>query len=185
MKYICLALLMISLFLGGCGASHDPREGGFFGGIGGLSSGTYEARIQDREQRLGRLQQIQEELDAESQELEVQKTGLREQIELEKNQLAEMQKSTASLEQEISDLAADDAASEQLVSELKTRLKKLQEGLEKHESGISALDKLEGTHGHGTPEEMLDLRRRQLEEQRRNLQEEYELLLKLTLELSG
>ena len=185
MRYLYLTVLICVLLLAGCGASQDPREGGFFGGISGLGSGAYEERVEEREQRLSRLQQIQKDLDAESREIDAQKTDLREQIELERAHLEEMQNSTARLEQEVSRMSAGDAAGEKKVNELRSRLNDLQSGLQKQEQELSSLDQLEGTYGHGDAGEEVDLRRRQLEEQRRYLQEEYELLLELALELSG
>lgn len=185
MRYLYLSVLLCVLLLAGCGASQDPREGGLFGGISGLGSGAYEERVEEREQRLTRLQQIHKDLDAESRELDIQKTDLREQIEFERAHLAEMQSSTARLEQELSRMTASDAAGEKLINELSSRLKDLQNGLYKQEQELSALDQLEGTHGHGHVGDEMDLRRRQLEEQRRYLQEEYELLLELAMQLSG
>ncbi len=185
MKYIYPVLLLGVFLIAGCGAAHDPREGGFFGGIGGLSSGRYQERVQEREDRLSRLQQVQKDLQSEGEKLDTEETSLREQIERERALLGELESSLAKLEQEARTLESRDQKEKQQIVELRSRLADLQTGIKKQESSLSALDQLEGTVGHGTGNEGVDLRRRQLEEQRRYLQEEYELLLKLAMELSG
>ncbi|PTE12378.1 hypothetical protein C9427_02000 [Mesorhizobium helmanticense] len=45
------------LLLGGCNTT-DPRQGGFFGGVGGIASGEYDRRIAERQDRLARMKQI-------------------------------------------------------------------------------------------------------------------------------
>ncbi len=185
MKYIYPVLLLGVLLLAGCSASHDPREGGFFGGIGGMGSGAYEERVQEREDRLSRLQQVQKDLEAEGEDLDSEKISLREQIDRERALLGELESSLAELEQEARTLEARDQKEQQQVVELQSRLADLKTGIDEQESSLSALDQLEGTVGHGTGSEDIDLRRSQLEEQRRYLQEEYELLLELALELTG
>ena len=50
MKVITISSSLFSLLLlGGCATdpSNDPRSGGFFGGVRGLSSGDYDARQQN------------------------------------------------------------------------------------------------------------------------------------------
>ncbi len=185
MKYVCTVLLFGVLLLTGCGASHNPREGGFFGGIGGLGSGAYQARVQEREDRLSRLQQVRKGLEAESEDLSAEKTTLREQIDRERALLGELESSMAELEQAARSLEARDQREQRQIVELRSRLADLKSGIKEQESSLSALDQLEGTVGHGTGSEGADLRRSQLEEQRRQLQEEYELLLELALELTG
>ena len=185
MKYVYAVLLFGVLLLTGCGASHNPREGGFFGGIGGLGSRAYEVRLQEREERLSRLQQVQKDLEAESEGLGAEKTSLREQITRERTLLGELESSLAELEQAARSLEARDQREQRQIVELQSRLADLKTGIKEQESSLSALDQLEGTTGHGTGTEGAELRRSQLEEQRRHLQEEYELLLELALELTG
>lgn len=185
MKHVCTVLLFGVLLLTGCGASHNPREGGFFGGIGGLGSGAYQVRVQEREDRLSRLQQVRKGLEAESEDLSAEKTTLREQIDRERTLLGELESSMAELEQAARSLEARDQREQRQIVELRSRLADLKSGIKEQESSLSALDQLEGKVGHGTGSEGADLRRSQLEEQRRQLQEEYELLLELALELTG
>ena len=80
------------LLLAGCQTTDDPREGGFIGGVGGLSSGAYEQRIREREQSLDRLQGIQVELDAQRAELEYSQQESLSAYRAEQQRIAEMSK---------------------------------------------------------------------------------------------
>ena len=168
----------LGIGLSGCASSSDPREGGFFGGVRGLQSGAYEERVQDREARLERLRAMQQDLDAKQTKLEKEKAGLKKEVALERQRLASLQQNVAGLQQELNTYQADDAQKKQQIQELQARLTDLKSQMQAH---TSALDALEGS---GTGNTDQDLRRRQLEEQRRALQEEFELLMDLSLELS-
>lgn len=45
-------LLAASLLLLACVDSTDPAEGGFFNGVSGIASGTYDARVEEREREV-------------------------------------------------------------------------------------------------------------------------------------
>ncbi len=173
---LCLIGLLIAA--SGCVSSSDPREGGFLGGVQGLQSGAYEERVRDREASLDRLRAVQQNLDAKQAKLEKQKAGLEEEVALERQSLAALDREVTRLEQSVNTFQADDAQQERQVQELQARLTKLKSQMQ---AQTSALDALEGS-GTGSTDQ--DLRRRQLEEQRRALQEEFELLMELSLELS-
>lgn len=59
-----LVFLIPLTVLYGCDSS-DPADGGFFNGVAGLSSGTYEARIDEREAQVAEAQRRNAELNAE------------------------------------------------------------------------------------------------------------------------
>ena len=173
-----LLLFALAIFCSACASSTDPREGGFFGGVQGLQSGAYEERVQSRADSLNRLRDLQQELDAKQAKLDNQKKTLEETIDLERQSLAALEQEVAGLEQDLSTYQADDAQKKQQIQELQTRLTELKSQMQ---TQTSALDALEGSGAGDTDQ---DLRRRQLEEQRRALQEEFELLMDLSLELS-
>src|SRR5476649_696768 len=59
--------------LSACSTSDDPSRGGFFSGVAGISSGTYDRRIQDQQgvlqqeqQRSGELRESTERMRAEN-----------------------------------------------------------------------------------------------------------------------
>jgi DNA repair exonuclease SbcCD ATPase subunit len=173
-----LLLFALAIFCSGCASSTDPREGGFFGGVQGLQSGAYEERVQSREESLDRLRALQAELDAEQSSLGAEKRSLEEEVALERQNLTAMEQEVAGLEQSLDTYQADDTQKQQQINKLRSRLAELKTTMQEQ---TSALDALEGS---GTGNRDQDLRRRQLEEQRRALQEEFELLMDLSLELS-
>ncbi len=87
------------LLSSGCAVSDDPGEGGFIGGVYGLSSGAYDKRIEEREQNLETLRQIRTESATEQVELQTEKQDL-------DSQLAELQIASTQLEQDIRQLSA-------------------------------------------------------------------------------
>ena len=42
-------LICGAFLLAGCVTSEDPSEGGFFNGVSGITSGTYDQRVEERE----------------------------------------------------------------------------------------------------------------------------------------
>ena len=173
-----LLLFALAIFCSGCASSTDPREGGFFGGVQGLQSGAYEERVQSREESLDRLRALQAKLDAEQSSLGAEKRSLEEEIALERQNLTAMEQEVAGLKQSLDTYQAGDAQKQQQINKLRSRLAELKTTMQEQ---TSALDALEGS---GTGNIDQDLRRRQLEEQRRALQEEFDLLMDLSLELS-
>ncbi len=173
-----LLLFALAIFCSGCASSTDPREGGFFGGVQGLQSGAYEERVQSREESLDRLRALQAKLDAEQSSLGAEKRSLEEEIALERQNLTAMEQEVAGLKQSLDTYQAGDAQKQQQINKLRSRLAELKTTMQEQ---TSALDALEGS---GTGNIDQDLRRRQLEEQRRALQEEFGLLMDLSLELS-
>lgn len=178
---VVFPLLALGL-IGGCAtAPTDPREGGFFGGVAGIQSGAYEARVQEREERLERLRAVQSELAAEGRELDSQQQTREQQVAAERARLSRMNREVSDLSRTVDDLEARHGSGDQRVRELQTRLASLQQGMREQQS---SLDALEGVGPGGGSDPSVELRRRQLEEQRRALQQEYELLLDLSLELA-
>ncbi|MGB0696648.1 MAG: hypothetical protein ACPGOY_13440 [Rhodospirillaceae bacterium] len=57
----------------------DPRQGGFVGGVGGLVSGSYDQRIEDRESRLDQLSNLNTQLAEDTQNIERQRADIAEQ----------------------------------------------------------------------------------------------------------
>jgi len=170
--------LLAAALLAGCATSSDPREGGLFGGISGLSSGAYEQRLQEREDRLQQSQRSQAELSAESARLEREKAARQTLVAQEREKYAKLDKDVKGLERKVSQLSSKAGGSDKQVSEVQQRLAELKKQLAKQGKDIDAL---EGGGDGGQPN---DVRRRQLEEQRKALQKEYDSLLEYTLKLA-
>lgn len=175
---ILFPLLIAAVFLGGCAGQHDPRTGGFFGGVAGLGSGGYKNRVAEREARLAELRATQSELDAEKGQLEVQKSAAQAQLDKDQALVRAMQTEIASLEKKTKSLAAQDGADKQRVADLQKRIADLKGKMGQQ---ASSLDDLEGS---GLGDADMDLRRKQLEKQRTALRKEYDLLMKMQMELA-
>ncbi len=177
MKYNIIIIALLILFLNGCATSTDPHEGGFLGGVQGLSSGEYERRKKERQQRLERIKQEQSNLDNYSQSLEKNKASLEKKLQEEKRLIAKLNKDSQALEEKIAQLKSENSADQKKVNNLKQRLKQLNRDISNIKHSIDDLE------GGGSGDTSLDKTRAQLEKQRKELQNEYQLLLEMTLEL--
>ncbi|WP_321528294.1 hypothetical protein [Sedimenticola selenatireducens] len=181
-------VILATLLLTGCVTTDDPREGGFFGGVHGISSGSYERRAQEREENLAKVRAMQKELEAETESLDAQKHQRQLVLEQEQSKLATLNSDVKALEARLMTLGKEQGASDKRVADLQRRLDVLKGQLSKQQTSLDALegggtggaDALEGT-GTGA---LGDTRRQQLEAQRLELQKEYDSLLSLTLMLA-
>lgn len=171
---VALALLLSGCVTGG----DDPRQGGFFGGVSGLSSGRYENRVKEREARLAQLRATQQGLDAKKGSLEADKSAALTRVVADRNRVAAMQSEIAALEKNTRSLSTRQGADQKRVRELQQRITELKA---ETRNQASALDALEGS---GLGDSDMDLRRKQLEAQRDGLRREYELLMKMQMELA-
>lgn len=178
----------VGMILGGCATTDNPREGGFIGGVQGLSSGSYERRVRERKDNLARLKAIQEDLDQESATLTAEKQKRQKILDEERSKLAAINKDIASLEKKLAKMEKEKGEGDARIADLQKRLNGLKAKLSGQNktiddlegSGTGGADALEGS-GTGS---MTDARRQQLEAQRAALQKEYEELLNLTLMLA-
>lgn len=174
-----LTTVTLLAVLGGCAsAPTDPREGGLFGGISGLQTGAYEERLREREDRLEQLRATQRALDDEREMLDELHGERMRVVAEERSRLRRLETDVAGLDNRVKQLERQHGEDDRRVQGLRERLAGLRRDIGVQQS---ALDALEGT-GLGDTE--LDLRRRQLEEQRNALRREYDLLLQLSLELA-
>jgi hypothetical protein len=89
-----------------------------------------------------------------------------------------MQADIAALEKKTKALASKQGVDQTRVAELQKRLAGLKAGMNKQESSLDALE------GSGLGDADTDLRRKQLESQRDALRKEYDLLMKMQMELA-
>ncbi len=109
--------------------STNPREGGFIGGVQGLSTGEYDRRVADREQNLAAIQQAQASGEQENQNLNVEKAELQSRLATLQQQNARLNAELNSIEQQ---LAAQQAKTQTAVKQkqkLVTQQKQLRKEL--------------------------------------------------------
>lgn len=64
------ALLIIVIGFSGCATNPDPAKGGFIDGLAGLSGGTYQTRVDQRQQNLDQMRQASTQLEAQNRDLQ-------------------------------------------------------------------------------------------------------------------
>ena len=175
--------------LGGCATTDDPHDGGFISGVKGLSTGTYERRVQERESNLATVRAMQPELEREGATLTTEKSDRERLLAQEKRKLATLDGEVRSLERRLAEMKDAKGAGDARVGDLQKRVDDLQGRLAKQTRSIDALEgggsgSADALEGGGSGGELTDSRRRQLETQRAALQREYEELLNLTLTLA-
>ncbi|BCU06324.1 hypothetical protein Atep_10010 [Allochromatium tepidum] len=176
---IAWSIVLLALWLGGCASvSTDPREGGLAGGIKGLSTGAYDARIREREDRLAVLRQVQGELETERDDLEYTKAQRKQKVAAERARVRRMNRDIAALNRRVDSLSASANRNDQRVRTLRTRVPQIQSQSARLQSDLDALE------GSGLGDSEADLRRAQLEQQRASLQAEYDLLNQMSLDLA-
>lgn len=114
----------IVLIVGGC-AADDPGEGGFFGGLIGLGSGSYERRIADRtEAWKSEETRYQEEL--------ASKNQLDDTVRDRRTRAVYLERQVAMLQQHIDELNAE-------IDSLETEENVTSEEIEQAEAGVASL----------------------------------------------
>jgi hypothetical protein len=91
----------------GCATTDDPSQGGLIGGLYGISSGKYEQRVEAREQELARLRAADREMQADNDELALERQDKRREVAAERSQVAEMERRTSAMERRAATLDAD------------------------------------------------------------------------------
>lgn len=92
-----VSLMASILLLGACATTDDPRQGGFFGGIHGVSSGAYDQRIREREESLQRLDAIKRELRTEQTELAFERERKQGRLDNLQRRLSRLERESAQL----------------------------------------------------------------------------------------
>lgn len=159
------ALLLIGLLASACETTDDPTRGGLWGGIHGLSSGAYEQRLQERRERLSRLEQARYELETQSRTLSDEHRSRQRSVEAERARLQALRGNLSRLEDATRELEARQQTGNERTRELRQRMSTL-------DRQLAALDRT-------APNERLV----ELERERQALDQEYRALLDLYLEL--
>lgn len=163
--------------LTGCAVSNDPRQGGFLGGLHGLSSGAYDKRVQQSKEELNHQQTINIDLKKESiKQVEISREW---EIKLasEQQRLDGMKKSLSALETDVNRLKAKSAKQKSEVYALKSKIKDQVRRLKSQQIALNELDRA-GKSATATEQYRI------LEQERNRLAEEYSRLMEYSKTLS-
>lgn len=175
---LALAVAGGLLATAGC-TTNDPKQGGFFGGVGGMASGNYDDRVSQREASLARLKAAESDLATQRGSLEAQESAKQAQIASLRSSVDRLDRETEALKRQVSSLSARDTASSARLQDLRDRLSTLDRRI----SGVKySADALEGADG--TSADVIS-RRQALEAERQQLEREYKALLELSRQLAS
>jgi septal ring factor EnvC (AmiA/AmiB activator) len=121
-RHITIALL--SILLAGCATSpdltNDPRGGGFFGGIVGLTRGDYTARKQERADALSSIKRVNQGVSQDNRALEQTRLSKQDEIRQLKQRVTKLNSDVRSLSAQIASLRQRSASGE--TSQLQRRV---------------------------------------------------------------
>jgi chromosome segregation ATPase len=175
---IVLAVAGGLLAVAGCNTT-DPKQGGFFGGVGGMASGNYDDRIAQREASLARLKAAESDLSTQRTSLEAQESAKQAQIASLRSSIYRLDRETEALKRQVASLSAQDSASSARLQDLRSRLATLDRRISGVQSGADALEGASGTSAD------VIARRQALEAERQQLEREYKALLELSRQLAS
>ncbi len=115
----------------GCASSDDPHQGGFFGGVAGLTSGAYEKRAADRQKELTSLQEEQDYLKSRAEELTRSQSETQSQISNLEAQLGEFKRGLADLNSEVSTTRGSQRINQKARDELSRQIAQLGEQIKR------------------------------------------------------
>ncbi|MBI5592919.1 MAG: hypothetical protein HY881_20825 [Deltaproteobacteria bacterium] len=170
--------IVLAAALTACAVSNDPRQGGLFGGLHGLSSGAYDDRIRDRQDELDRQQTYNQELKEQSETLESEVQLRDYQLTLEQQRVARLERDLLNLESDINQLKAKSDKQKTEITTLQHKIKVQKQKLKTQQSALAELDRAGGSAAD--PE-----RYRVLMQERDNLTVEYKKLLENSKNLSN
>lgn len=96
-----VGMALAALLLAGCEANPDPARGGFASGVAGLSSGSYQARLDQKEAELTAAEAERAALEEEAAIAEREQTRVSSQVDEAEKRLAKLRRDVAKLEKQI------------------------------------------------------------------------------------
>ena len=122
----------IVILIGGCATpvTDDPSQGGLAGGLYGISSGSYEQRLEERRSELEATRQNQQGVQQEYKRLASDKAQQLRQKQQLQAELTSLQKDTGQLSAQLTQLKSTDTASARKKVELQKRIQQVNTNLE-------------------------------------------------------
>jgi len=166
-------IIIVALVLSSCASgpdrSNDPRSGGLFGGIKGLSQGDYDARVSQKENTLSLVKQSNDRIEVKTDSITFEQKEMQKKI-------AKLRPKLASLNAEISDLSRQ-------ITDLSQQKTADPSGLDELRAIVSALEidmnDLNQEANQSSPHY------EQLLAQKKLLEEEYRIAIEVFLSLDG
>ena len=135
----------VSLLLTACAVSDNPREGGFFGGLHGLYSGAYDARIQKGQEDLSQQQSYNQGLREQAVSLDTEVRARDALLASEQERLSKLEGNIGKLESDVSSLTAKSDRQKVEIATLKGRIVDQMSRIKSLQSDIRKLDQAGGS----------------------------------------
>jgi septal ring factor EnvC (AmiA/AmiB activator) len=136
--------IVLAAALTACAVSDDPRQGGLFGGLYGLNSGAYDARIRDRQDEIDRQQTYNQDLKQQSEKLESEAQLRDYQLTLEQQRVFTLERNLADLESDVNKLKANSDKQKTEIATLRSKIEDQKQKLRFQQSALSELDRAGG-----------------------------------------
>lgn len=159
-------------------ASDNPREGGFFGGLFGINSGAYDARVQQRKDELSRQENINRDLKEKQDVLEKEAKAAEFELAEEQQRVNDLDEDLASLESDVNTLNVKSAKQKAELATIKRKIKDKRQRIKSLQSELKALEQSGGSAANSD-------RYRVLQQERKLLANEYKKLLEYSQTLSN
>ena len=160
--------------------STNPREGGFIGGLQGIFSGAYDARIQKSQQELSDQERLKKSLEEESRSLDGEAQARDQALASEQERLARLREDISKLESDVGMLVAKSDAQKSEIARLKRRIEDQRSKLTTLQSAIRNLDRAGGSTSDPSRYQMLKQERDRLDIEYRRLLEYSQALSRAT-----
>jgi chromosome segregation ATPase len=122
-------ILLAGLALAAC-QTNDPSQGGFFGGVGGLTSGNYKRGVEQREVRLQDSKDQNISLTRRTDRMDAQKQDVDEQLATANKMLASIESDLVNMQQRIDKARKNKSANEETLRSLEKKLGDLNADIE-------------------------------------------------------
>ena len=137
--------IVLAAVLTACAVSNDPRQGGLFGGLHGLNSGAYDARVRDRQDELNRQQAVNQDLKEQSEALESEAQLRDYELTLEQQRVAKMERDLSNLESDVNLLKVKSDKQKSEIVALQRKIKDQKQKLKTQQSALAELDRAGGS----------------------------------------
>lgn len=114
-------LVAMALVVSGCTGTQDPSQAGFLDGVANLASGTYDSRIEEREQARAAAEVEASRLEARAAELEAERRALAAQEAAARDRLQRVNSSIAQQQAQLRSLEANQEVDRRRLADLQAR----------------------------------------------------------------
>jgi chromosome segregation ATPase len=140
MRCKCVGLILTAGLLAGCATTDDPRQGGFFSGIGNLAGGGYERRIVERQETLQQEQQTQQQLAWQADALRQEQAEVNRQLDAANADLARVNASLARIRSQLRSARQQTAAQRAKLQQAEASAREVRTLLQRAKTNVSKND---------------------------------------------